>query len=718
MRITSRKFIIPKEFYLAGVVLGGMSGSYSWAQVPAVEEVMVTAQMREEPIQKTPLSLSSYGKEFVEKIGASSLVDIESAIPSINFGGGERSTRGEIVIRGIGDYARNIGTNARVAVYIDGVLTGRSSSFNQSLLDVTQVEVLRGPQGTLAGTNALAGAINIITDKPGDSLGGELFASVGNYDSASLVGKANVPLTSDLFASVLLGNSDQEGYVKNLTLDRDLQGYSRDTAKFKVRYVGVERLTLDIGLDYLKDEGDSTNAEALANGFFNGFTQAPAAFEVAHDADEFQVNELKGASIQAELETVPGYRWTTITGVRDNKFSELNEEDYSPFDVAISVFDEQTEQVSQEVRLASPKGGVVDYVLGVYLMEQDISTNRSAVAGSLFPNAPNTQAQTPANAGVESSSLYLHGNYHFDSRWSVTAGVRYVNEVKDIDYSSVDTTGLFVNVSHLTDQKTFNEWLPKFGVNFQMTSETLIYTSVARAYKSGGWNADFISTLENFQFDPEYATNYEMGLKTSFLDRRITVDTSAFLTKFDDFQVFQFVPTQSASGTILSLTNAGKVTSQGVELDIGTKLTEYLRLDVNAAFTSAKFDEFKNGGGVGVHYDHHYLPYAPQQSYFVGLDYARPMFRQFEIYAHMDYGYTDDYFSNPNNTPENSIPGRMRTNARLGVNLDSEWDISLWVKNLTDETNLRQRSVSFLGVPRGVYDPPRTFGLELKYHFD
>lgn len=718
MPITIRKFTISKELFLTGVVLGGMPGSYSWAQIPVVEEVMVTAQMREEPIRKTPLSLSSYNKEFVENIGASSLVDIESAVPSINFGGGDRSTRGEIVIRGIGDYARNIGTNARVAVYIDGVLTGRSSSFNQSLLDVAQIEVLRGPQGTLAGTNALAGAINIITDKPVDSLGGELFASVGNYDSTSLVGKANVPLTTDLFASALLGNSEQGGYIKNLALGRNLQGYSRDTAKLKFRYLGVERLVLDVGFDYLKDEGVSTNAEALGNGLFNGFTQAPAAFEVAHDAGEFQLNELKGASIQAEYETAQNYRWTSITGVRDNKFSEINEEDYSPLDVAISIFDEQTEQLSQEFRLASPKGGAVDYILGVYFMEQDISTNRSAVAGPLFLLAPNTRAQTPASAGVESSSLYLHGNYHFDSRWSVTAGIRYVNEIKDIDYSSVDTTGLFVDVSHLTDQKTFNEWLPKFGVNFQMTSDTLIYTSVARAYKSGGWNADFISTLENFQFDPEYATNYETGFKSSFFDRRFTVDASAFITRLDDFQVFQFVPTQSGNGTILSLTNAGKVNSQGVELDVGAKVTESLRLGINAAFTSAKFDEFKNGGGVGIDYDRHYLPYAPQQSYFIGLDYTKPMFNQFEIYAHIDFGYTADYFSNPNNAPDNSIPSRTRANARVGLNLDSEWDISLWVKNLADETNLRQKSVSFLGVPRGVYDPPRTYGLELKYHFD
>ena len=202
-----------------------------------------------------------------------------------------------------------------------------------------------------------------------------------------------------------------------------------------------------------------------------------------------------------------------------------------------------------------------------------------------------------------------------------------------------------------------------------------------------------------------------------FFDRRLIVNLAGFVTKFDDFQVFQFVPTQS-TGAVLSLTNAGKVTTQGIELDIKSLLTEYLSLSFNTAFTQARFDEFKNGGGVGVNYDDNYLPYAPEHTYFIALDYSRPIFQQAEVYAHVDYGYTGDYFSNPNNTPENAIPNFFTANARLGINMNSRWDISLWMKNITDETNLRQRSVSFMGVPRGLYNPPRSFGLAINYKMD
>jgi iron complex outermembrane receptor protein len=292
-----------------------------------------------------------------------------------------------------------------------------------------------------------------------------------------------------------------------------------------------------------------------------------------------------------------------------------------------------------------------------------------------------------------------------------------VHETKNIDYSSIDTIGLFVDVNHLRDQKTFDEWLPKVGLNFQLSEDMLFYGSVARGYKSGGWNADFITTLEHFQFNPEYALNYELGLKSTLLDDRITFNASAFITKVNDFQVFQFIPTQT-EGAVLSLTNAGKATTQGLEVDIKAALSDSLTLTLNSAVTEAKFDDFKNGGGLGLDYDNNYLPYAPKHAYYLALDYSKPLFTQMEMYAHIDYSYTGDYFSNPNNSLNNSIASYYVTNARLGVNISTEWDVSLWVKNLTDETNLRQSSVSFMGVWRGLYNPPRTYGLELKYHFN
>lgn len=684
---------------------------------PIIEEVLVTAQMRVENVQTIPIAIGVYDKKFIERSGAVSLTDMETSIPNINFGRGDRNSRGEIAIRGIGDYSRNVGTDARVAVYIDGVLTGRSSSFDQGLLDVAHVEILRGPQGTLSGTNALAGAINIVTEKPNDNLAAELSTNAGNYGLKSITGKANLPITDDIFASLLIATARQEGYVYNSELDRDLQGVSRDLAKLKLRYVGSDALVLDVGFDYLNEDDKASNGEALADGAFNGFTLAPEPFMVAHDSDEYERRELKGATIEATYETRADYRWTSITGIRSSVFSELNEEDYSPLDMVRSLFDEKSDQVTQEFRLASPKGERGDYVIGTYFLNQEISTQRIASTGIDFSLAPNAFVTTPASAEVESASLYLHGNYYLSRHWTLTGGIRYVHETKNINYSSVDTIGVFVDVNQLVDQKKFDEWLPKLGVNFQMREDVLLYASVARGYKSGGWNADFLTTLEHFQFDPEYALNYELGIKSTFFDNRFTLNASGFVTKVDDFQVFQFIPTET-SGAVLSLTNAGEVTTQGLEVDVKTMLMDGLTLTLNTAVTKAKFDDFKDGGGLGVDYDNNNLPYAPKYAYFAAFDYNKALSNQITMYGHINYGYTGNYFSNPNNMPDNFIASHYVTNVRLGATIGAYCDISLWIKNLTDETNLRQSSVSFLGVPRGLYNPPRTYGVTVNYRFE
>jgi iron complex outermembrane recepter protein len=705
------------SFIVISIVLSGAYGlpAFGAKAMPVVEELLVSAQMRPENAQQLALAIGVYDAAFIARTGANSLTDLEVTVPNINFGRGGRSTRGEIAIRGIGDFSRNIGMDARVAVYIDDVLTGRSSSFDQGLLDVARIEILRGPQGTLAGANALAGAINIITQKPHDKFSAQLDLEAGDYEQRSLVGKVNIPLTDDLYGSLLLGKKQQDGFMRNLTLNRNLQGVDRDLAKLKLRYLGVDNLTLDLGLDYLRDNTQATNAEALANGLFNGYTSAPAPYVVAHDAAEFEQRQLQGVSFNAVYEAASGYQLTAISALRESEFSELSEEDYSPLDVASSLFDERTKQVSQEFRLASPKYERFDYVVGAYFLDQDISTQRSATTGIYFRPAPNKFVTTPAAVGVQSAALYVHGTYELSERWQVTTGARYQREEKTIDYSILDTTGLFFNVKDLHDQQSFNELLPKVAVNFQVNPNTLFYASIARGYKSGGWNADFIKTLENFRFSPEYALNYELGAKAQFLDGLVTANSALFVTKLRDFQVFQFVPTTQAGGSLLSLTNAGKVTSQGLELDIGWQIIPSLRLSFNSAFTHAKFDSFKNGGGLGVDYDKKYLPYAPEHSYFVALDYARPLRADAEFYGHLDYGYSASYFSNPNNRPENTVPLQYQANARLGLELGAQWDISIWVKNLTDEVNLRQRSESFIGVPRGFYNPPRSCGLAINF---
>jgi iron complex outermembrane recepter protein len=680
-----------------------------------IEEVIVTAQFRAENLQSVPIAIGAYDKDFISQIGAKSLTEMEYAIPAINFGAGARSTRGELAIRGIGGYSRNIGVNARVAVYVDGALTGRSSSFDQSLLDVEHIEVLRGPQGTLSGTNTLAGAINIITQKPSEEFSAKVLADLGNFNAKSLTGKINVPLTSNLYASLLANTTKRDGFIHNLKNNTYLQNEDRESANLKLRYLPIDKLTLDVGIDYLKDDTNATNALALANGpgALNGLTSAPGIREAAHDTAETELRRLKGANITAHYGVPEDYQWVSITSARNASFSEISEEDYSPLDVASSLFDETSDLVTQEIRLVSPSNENTDFVLGVYLLDQHIETERGANSGKLFA-VPNAYVKTPAEADVNSYSAYANGNLRFWNDWEITAGIRAVHETKDIVFSSIDTLGLFINATNLKEQQTFNELLPKLGINYHLNSDILIYSSISRGYTSGGWNADFLTTLENFSFNPEYAINYELGAKSTFLQDKMTLNATGFVTKIRDFQVFQFTTT-STGGTVISLTNAGQVTSKGLELDLSATLTRDLSVSINNAWTQATFDEFKNGGGLNINYDNNHLPFAPTRAHYLALDYQHDYGNQLSFYGHLDYRYTNHYFSHPDNSITNTIPDHFVTNVRLGLKISSDWDISIWAKNLTNEANLRQKSASFLRVQRGYYDPPRFYGLSVNY---
>ncbi|MES2824270.1 MAG: TonB-dependent receptor [Pseudomonadota bacterium] len=718
---------IPSMYYYSclsfSVALSTTTLAHETLSPPAIEEVVVTAQMREENIQSVPIAIGVYNNDFLANIGASSLTETEYAIPNINFGAGGRNTRGEISIRGVGAYSRNIGNDARIVVYVDGVLTGRSSTFDQSLIDVERIEVLRGPQGTLSGANAIVGVINIVTETPHDKPSFTLLTDIGNFDLRSVTGKLNLPVTADLYASLLVGTTKQDGFVDNVTFNKHLQDTDRENAKLKFRYVGIENLTIDLGFDYLNDDAQSSNAQAIADvGKYTGFSLAPAPRDVAHNAEEFSQRELTSTTINAHYLTAQNYEIVSTTGLRKSEFSELSEEDYSPFDVATSLFDEKNTQLSQEFRLVSPQHETADYVIGVFFLDQDISTERHANFGadaagiqSRYPS--NSSVAIPASANTKSYAAYSNGNWRFTNKWEATGGIRYIYETKNIDYSSIDTTGRFINERNLRDNETYKELLPKVGLNFHYSPNILMYGAISRGYKSGGWNADFISTLENFQINPEYAINYELGIKSTFFDDRLTLNTAAFSTKFHDFQVLQFAK-DGAGNIIIFYTNAGKVTSQGFELDTKMKIYSDLSVSFNAALTKAKFDEFKNGDSAGNDYDNNKLPFAPEHTYYLALDYQHDFSESLTLYGHIDYGYSGSYFSHPDNRLINATSHHYIANSRLGVKIDDGWDISLWIKNITNETNLRQRSVSFLGIPRGYYDPPRSFGLTVKYNYN
>ncbi len=680
-----------------------------------IEEVFVTAQKREENLMSVPVAIDVIDGKFIESTGAFGLSELEMAIPSVNFGRGGRKTRGEISIRGVGGFARNIGTGGRVVVYIDDVPLGRSSAFEASLADIKQIEILKGPQGTLFGANTIAGAINITTVEPTEDFSLNLRADYGQRATSLLSLIANVPLSDKLLSRIQIGHKQSDGFIENTISDDDLQGSDLNSARIKLLYNATDNLSIRTSFDWLEDDAKATNAEALSDTYVElfgitlpNFSSAPDQRQVTHDADEFEKRKNWGASTKVEYDTDSGALITSITAYRSSEFTEQSEEDYSAIRLATSLFDEDYSQWTQELRYTSEATDRLDYVAGLFFQSSEISTTRNA---QIHTPSGTLRVDTPGELDTSSYSAFGNLNYRFTDTLELSLGTRLEYETKNLDYAIADSTGFFTTGSLPPDNLYFFFHMPRISLNYESSESGLLYGSISRGAKSGGWNADFVRSLNDLEFDPEYSINYEIGYKNSPLDGSLVLLSSIFHTKFKDFQVSQFIEDLGAN----TITNAGEVTTEGLELDIQYFIHETISLELNTAFTRAKFDRFTNADSDGADYSGNRLSYAPKLTSVASINIDQPISNTIDGYFHLSYSYSDGYFSQPeNDDATHKVDNFYVINTHFGIKIGDMYDISFWGKNLSNKTYLRFQGSSFLGVQRGFYEAPRTLGASFR----
>ena len=356
------------------------------------------------------------------------------------------------------------------------------------------------------------------------------------------------------------------------------------------------------------------------------------------------------------------------------------------------------------------------YVAGVFFLDQQLETQRNAATGPVFPLGAG-EVETPGSLDLQSIAVFADATFAVTDKIELNAGVRWTREEQEFDYAVNDTTGLFLNVDSFRDERTDTDVSPKFGATYKPTENVLLYATYSQAFASGGYNADFLRTLEQIEFDSEKARNIETGFKTVFADRRVLFNAAYFNTSFDDFQVFRFVETVDA-GTIALLTNAGEVTTQGVEAEVIVNPIDALTLTASGAYTDAVYDSFPDAGGIGVDFDGNRLDRAPEFEFYVSAAYEAPLANGARLTLFGDFSYTDGYFVNPDNAPANFVDGFGVASARLSYLDPSErYELSLWVQNLADNDALTLQNRSFLGVPRAIYLDPRTWGVRLIARF-
>lgn len=683
-----------------------------------LETITVTAQKRAQNLQEVPVSVTAFtGDEMAEAV-IKDMYDLQTNVPGLGAFQSQSATNSSFSIRGVGTSSQNFGLESSVGLYVDGVYRARQNSMINNLVDVAAVEVLRGPQGTLFGKNTPSGAILVSTVKPSHD-GGDGFveATVGNYGLVNLSGAASISAIEDVLAfRVTAFGSQRDGTISDVNLGEDtINDRNRWGARVQALYTPDDDVSVRIIADYSDIDEiccgapvQLSNFEALEMpGVYGSDAALPSlGGTVFAGGDAFYDREVavsflpkstmtdKGLSAEINWDLDDNYTIVSISAYRNFESFDNIDADFTDANLFGTINDSTQESLSQELRL-DYTGDKVNYILGAYYFTQELDLDYSLYTDSLFNPfflsqfqgafdplfagldgisaltggliAPTAEA-APAGTGFnhiaaqehESYALFAQFDYQLTDQLTLTAGIRYTDETKDLttEFSEVlpggeDFPTFFANTTELaiggamagaalanigaalqTGQapdaadlaaiqpfQTIGWGFNALGattaarpdivetladdqvtgtvkLSWQPNRDTLVYGSYGTGYKSGGTNTDRIANGFEPLFDAETSESVEIGIKKDFRDHDLRINAAAHYTTVEDFQANTF------TGNGFNLQNAGDYEISGFEVEATWLPVDSLEVNLAWAFVDAEYKTFK-GGNCWVAYTFH-----------------------------------------------------------------------------------------------------------------
>lgn len=721
-------------------------------------EIVVTAQKRSESLQRTPLAISAVSEEMIEARGIATAEDLNAVAPNLTTTQGPNNSSHLIIfIRGIGESEPILTVDAPVAIYVDGVIVGRSTQGIFDLVDLERVEVLRGPQGTLYGRNTTGGAVNLITKKPSKDFGVNVFASAGNL--GFLQARVSVD-TGDLGGSGFRAkfsylHKQRQGYLDDINAPdrRDPGAYNNEAYRVALAFDNGGPFRGNYTFD--RNESDAyspgTQLAAARADIVSYFSRSGAVGGtpfLGPNQDRYAqtrpdltpiTDRNQSHALTLELDLGPDNVLRSISGFRKSmNFIARTDLDGNsglrglvvspapPGIQPIQLFgaDKLTKQrqFSQELNLIGNFGDTLDYVIGGYYFKE-----RAREANpQRFTFVLNIPGLGLAGANIANDLIYRHisetkaafgqATYHITEDLDFTGGVRYTEDKKNLIQASPIVRDITREFSNTNFAGT---------LNYQFTPSIFGYARVATGYKAGGFNARSV----NEGFDPEKVTSYETGIKSDFFNRRLRVNANLFLAKLKDKQTQQF---RAGSGGASSITvNAGSATFKGVELEIEALPVEQLRLNASFGHTDREYDTFTvldpaSNMFVDIAGEAQFS-YTAKTTVTAGAEYSFGNVLSGELSARVDYSYRSRIVFNviPRFSPFDAAiasPAVGLFDARLSLSglaiAGRESSIALWGRNLSDK-EYRVSGIDFgaLGFATNTYSEGRTYGVDLKIQF-
>jgi iron complex outermembrane receptor protein len=735
------------------MVLGSLvAADLAVAQQSALEEVVVTARKREENLQDVGAAVIAVGTQELSLRFDKDLQDFANAAPNVIIDDLQQGpgSPAAISIRGIGttDVEKNFDPTAGVVV--DGVFIGVNSGAMVKALDLQSVEILRGPQGTLFGRNSIAGVINITRQRPGSELGGEVRAGYGNYNDKRFEAYVNVPVSDQLSFKLAGAMNDRDGYFDNLTLGRDSGEQDFFSVSPSILWRPTENLEFYYRYDRNEQDQDSNTVQNMAQDdqmFCFYYDQCAQSLTTPQSGDRYDVlqNEPgKNAFFNSDMHVFnarwdvgPGYRLEYLFG--DFETDEEVTQDWDGTALTLYHTDRPATygQYSHELRLTHVTDSPLSYTLGAYYWKSNYRIDLLSYIGFFdyfFGLPPGTVGVVPISQTVaqhtESYAGFFEGDYQFSDAWTLTLGGRYTKDKKD---SGLIDAGmpLLATEGSLSNpfKKEWSEFTPKASLRYRVSPDLMVFGLYSKGFRAGGFSGR-PGTYEaaSTAYDPETVDNYEVGIKSEWMDHRLRLNASAYLMKYKDKQEEQSVPTSTGTGQQTIVFNASTAEIKGLEVDLLMLPATGWTLAFTLGLLDSKYTDFTELDDTTttdpddvVDISYLKLRRAPDVTATITPSYEWPALGgQMSVQA--SWHYIDELELTFYNSPQGHNPSQDIVDASINYQRNNTL-ISLWGANLTDEDSWSQAydvgtSRTFPGYwTYGTTRPPRTYGLRLTQKF-
>jgi len=716
-------------------------GAASTSTSADLEEIVVTAEKRAVSTKDLPLSIYAVSGAALEQFGVTAVGDLTQLAPSLQFA--KSFNTSYMTIRGIGSETSDLGADPAIALSQDGIPLVRPQMLNADLLDVERVEVLRGPQGTIAGRNATAGAVNIHSNLPTDTVTGRVSVTAGSYSLIKTESFLSGPLVGDwLLGRVAFGSENADGWIRNSYLDPAIGGAGRrEDLNDSNRSHGRVMLAIEPGtafkglltVDRLVDKSVPQAGMILSNARGDGspdeldFNNTKNGTQILHpnprslfsQSDLYQSSHVTQtmAGLKLSYDISSNTSLTSHTG-----YVRRRSQQYVDYDGTAGILTENTpvefnsNVFSQELTLLARPIPALDVILGgMYL--------RDASEEPLVFRSDNVGATAPGLdiQGLEqitrSKAVYAQLRYFVIDGLHVDLGARYTRDDKEIRFGPETFNG-FPVVDLLTDSASWNAFTPRLAVHYDASPILALFASVSRGYKAGGYNA--LSAPQ--KYNPEFVTTGEAGAK--YQSGRINGGLTGFYSDYKDIQENIYLP-NAAGIPSAEVRNVSKARIFGLEAEADIRVADFIRLFGNATLMHGRIT---NGAGVdptfperGVQdFDGRRLTRAPTFQGMLGSEIRQPVSDNLIWYLNGSYRWQSQMYFDIYNDATTSQGGYGLTNLRTGIeNQSGDWQATVYVDNAFDKRyfsnkiNLGILTASTYGLVGG----PRLWGVTISHRF-